>query len=80
MTLGFKRGFVVSASYSHDKDVVNLKEHLVLVDTENKEYEFDWIIFDSLELFGEGDKVSFLWDEENQIVLGIRLNPFYKEK
>ena len=74
--LEFKRGIVIYAYY--ERDLGLLIQSLVIRETDGNEYPVKWYIHENQDFFGEGDKVSFLIDEENNISV-IRLNPFYKE-
>lgn len=73
----FKRGIIISSKYYFQE---NINQELIVVDSEGTEYEINWITENEEDFFGEGDKVSFLFDEDNDLMLRMRLNPFYEEK
>ena len=78
--LEFKRGIVISAIYEIDNSGYPLQK-ITVKDTDGKEYEVSWTCFGVSynDFFGEGDKVSFLYDDLYHQVIRIKLNPFYKE-
>lgn len=78
--LEFKRGIVISAKYEIDNSGYPLQK-IKVKDTDGKEYEVSWTCFGVSynDFFGEGDKVSFLYDDFYHQVTRIKLNPFYKE-
>ena len=90
MSLEFKRGTIISVDYKYtDVGSTNSEtgkfeltsmpaQKILLVDTEGKEYNLSWVAYTFFDLFGEGDKVSFLWDSDTELIIRIRLNPFYK--
>lgn len=79
--LEFKRGIVISAKYTYEDNLGCPSQELVIKDSEGEEYKTIWSCFGFSynDFFGEGDKVSFLYNEENKQVVRIKLNPFYKE-
>lgn len=78
--LEFKRGIVILARHEIDNNGHPLQK-LIVKDSEGKEYEVSWMCFGVSynDFFGEGDKVSFLYDNLYQQVTRIKLNPFYEE-
>lgn len=92
MPLEFKRGTIISVDYKYTNvpstnsetgkfELTSMPtQKILLVDTEGKKYDVNLCVYTLFDLFGEGDKVSFLWDNENKLVLRMRLNPFYKGK
>ena len=74
----FKRGTVISCSY--DIECINDKgekiQTLVVRATDGSEHVFRWIIWNDNDLYGEGDKVSFLFNEDLGLVMNLRLNSF----
>ena len=79
--LEFKRGIVISAKYLYNDVNGCPSQELVVKDREGEEYQVTWSCFGVSynDFFGEGDKVSFLYDIVNGQVTRIKLNPFYKE-
>ena len=79
--LEFKRGIVISAKYVYNDVNGCPSQELIVKDSEGKEYKVTWSCFGVSynDFFGEGDKVSFLYDGNNNTVTRIKLNPFYKE-
>ena len=78
--LEFKRGIVISAIYEIDNSGCP-SQKIIVKDTDGKEYEVLWTCFGVSynDFFGEGDKVSFLYDDLYHKITRIKLNPFYKE-
>ena len=77
--LEFKRGIINSVKYAYFEKSCVFSQDISLVDTEGNEYSTLRFLDKYEGLFGEGDKVSFLWDSEKELIIRIRLNPFYKE-
>ena len=81
--LEFKRGIIISAKYEYcdDNDISSITQEITIIDNIGKEYvtyhDCHGTCFNNF--FGEGDKISFLYDKEIGLVLRLRLNPFYKE-
>ena len=80
MSLEFKRGIVTSVIYNYSEEACFYTQDISLVDFGGKEYSTLRFLDKFEELFGEGDKVSFLWDNETKLIIRLQLNPFYKEK
>ena len=76
--LEFKRGTIISAKHDRTVDPYpGIFQHLMIVDKDGEEYVVNWVTEKDADFFGEGDKVSFLLNDEN--VIRLRLNPFNKE-
>lgn len=78
--LEFKRGIINSVKYAYFEKSCVFSQDIFLVDTEGNEYSTLRFLDKHEGLFGEGDRVSFLWDNETKSIVRLRLNPFYKEK
>ena len=79
--LEFKRGIVISAKNFYNETNNFPTQELIIKDDEGNEHGVIWTLFGVSynDFFGEGDKVSFLYDGSNSTVSRIKLNPFYKE-
>lgn len=79
--LEFKRGIVISAKYVYNDVNSCPSQELVVKDSEGDKYKVTWSCFGVSynDFFGEGDKVSFLFDDLYHQIVRIKLNPFYKE-
>ena len=77
----FKRGIVISSEHKVEEVTRCPSQELIIRDSEGREYQVTWTCFGTSynDFFGEGDKVSFLYDENYDRIVRIRLNPFYKE-
>lgn len=71
MSYQFNRGTVVSIEYVDTFDGLS---QLIEINSNNKIYQTMWNIADNNDLYGKGDKVSFLVNED--LVVSLRLNPF----
>ena len=81
---GFQRGTIITAKYDYINEPYHTAyeyhavfQELVIVDLFGNEYEIKWVSNNDEDFFGEGDKVSFLVDDEGN-VRKLRLNPFGK--
>jgi len=74
----FKRGEVLSVRYNRSSCIGRHIAQEMCIKSGNQYYDVCWAILKNTDLFGEGDKVSFLVDG-NQ-VLNLRLNPFNSDK
>ena len=71
MSYQFNRGTVISVEYV---DTLDGLSQLIEIDSNNKIYQTMWNIVDNNDLYGKGDKVSFLVNED--LVVSLRLNSF----
>ena len=75
MSYQFKRGVIIFADYEDCENSSMLGIHQLLkIKSEDKIYETTWFVKNCNDLYGIGDKVSFLVSDD--LIVSLRLNPF----
>lgn len=71
--LEYKKGTIIECVYYQQKvNPWTIEQHLTIRENEGKEYTVTWGISSNLDLFGEGDYVSFLADTDDDRILYIK--------